>query len=94
MENTESIERQIEAILSDKTKTLQVTERTREILAIIAKYDVVLGDFLLWLEKHYNGSDKTTDEACEALRPCREYLQTWLLHSIAENTAGLPFEGI
>ena len=94
MENTLSIERQIEAILSDKTKTLQVTERTREILAIIANYDVVLGDFLQWLEKHYNESDERTDEVCEALRPCREYLQTWLLHSIRENTGGVPFEGI
>lgn len=94
MENTQSIERQIHAILSDNTKPLQVSDRTREMLAIIAGYEVVLGDFLQWIEKHYNGSDKTTDEVCEALRPCREYLQTWLLHSIAENTAGIPFEGI
>ena len=46
------------------------------------------------LEKHYNESDERTDEVCEALRPCREYLQTWLLHSIRENTGGVPFEGI
>ena len=94
MENTQSIERQIEAILSNKNETLQVTERTREILAIIAQYDVVLGDFLLWLEKHYNESDELRDKACEALRPSCEYLQTWLLHSIRENTCCVPFEGI
>lgn len=94
MENTQNVEKTIEAILRDNSKPLQVTDRTREILAIIAAQDVVLGELLQWIEKHYNAGDSVTDEACGALRPAREYLQTWLLHSIQENTSGVPFEGI
>ena len=94
MENTLNVENTILSIIADDARPLEVTERTREIIRIMAAYDAIFADLLEWFEKHWASDDSHNDDAHKHWETFREYLEKWLVDSITENTSTIPFKGI